>query len=348
MEVLQSVHQDPPAAYAGETAIHSQPRIVPIPGSIRADGDIEWPTLIVAAACYAAYLLATYFAAHTGVWLAILIMALVLAQHSSLQHEVLHGHPFRTQSLNELLVFPAIGLFLPYQRFRDTHLAHHTDTSLTDPYDDPESNFLDPAMWQRLPAPAKAALVFNNTLAGRMLIGPLISLVDFYIKDLRGLSKGHASLWRAYSLHGLGLVVVAAWQMSYSTLPVWAYIVAAYLGISLLKIRTFLEHRAHEVVPGRTVVIEDRGPLSLLFLNNNYHAVHHAYPAIPWYQLPDTFKVWRAEFVQRNCGYYYRSYGEVFRRYFFTPKDCVPHPLWPPIDRARPGGNVATGAKRES
>jgi len=30
-----------------------------------------------------------------------------------------------------------------------------------------------------------------------------------------------------------------------------------------------------------------------------------------------------------NDGYVFRSYGEVFRRYFLRAKDPVPHPLWP-------------------
>ena len=61
-------------------------------------------------------------------------------------------------------------------------------------------------------------------------------------------------------------------------MPVWAYLLAAYLGWSLLKIRTYLEHRAHEAARARTVVIESRGPLALLFLNNNFHVVHHMHP----------------------------------------------------------------------
>jgi fatty acid desaturase len=44
---------------------------------------------------------------------------------------------------------------VPYLRFRDTHLAHHHDPNLTDPYDDPESNFQDPAVWARTPGPAR-------------------------------------------------------------------------------------------------------------------------------------------------------------------------------------------------
>ena len=76
------------------------------------------------------------------------------------------------------------------------------------------------------------------------------------------------------------------WLLAVGAMPVWAYLLAAYLGWSLLKIRTFLEHRAHEAARARTVIIEDRGPLALLFLNNNFHVVHHMHPGVPWYRLP--------------------------------------------------------------
>ena len=78
----------------------------------------------------------------------------------------------------------------------------------------------------------------------------------------------------------------------------------------------------------RSVIIEDRGPLALLFLNNNLHAVHHKHPKVPWYLLPDLYRREAARFTHLNDGYVYRSYGEIFRRYFFQRKDPVPHPLW--------------------
>ena len=37
----------------------------------------------------------------------------------------------------------------------------------------------------------------------------------------------------------------------------------------------------------------------------------------------------RERYLAVNDGYVYRSYGEVFRRYFWRAKDPVPHPLWP-------------------
>ena len=94
------------------------------------------------------------------------------------------------------------------------------------------------------------------------------------------------------------------------------------------RIRTFLEHQAHERAAARSVIIEDRGPLALLFLNNNYHAVHHANPRLAWYRLPAEFARRREEWLRRNGGYAYRSYGEVFRRYLFRRKDPVAHPIW--------------------
>ena len=110
-------------------------------------------------------------------------------------------------------------------------------------------------------------------------------------------------------------------------MPVWAYLSAVYAGLSLIKIRTFLEHQADRRAAGRTVIIEDRGPLSFLFLNNNLHAVHHAYPRIPWYRLPKLYRDNRERFAARNGGYVYRSYAEIFRKYLLRSKDPVAHPL---------------------
>lgn len=290
---------------------------------------VEWITVGLIAACYLAWGAVTAFAGDIGLWLAVPLAALTVTLHSSLQHEVLHGHPLPSRAASVALVFPAPGLFVPYERFRDLHLAHHTDATLTDPYDDPESNFLDPAVWARLPRWRRAVLGFNNTLMGRMLLGPALSLHALYRDDLRAAFAGDRAVIRAYLMHALGLLPVIAWLALAGTMPWWACLVAAYAGFSILKIRTFLEHRAHERASGRSVIIEDRGPLALLFLNNNYHAVHHARPRLAWYELPRHFAERRAHYLERNGGYRYRSYREVFAAHFLRAKDSVVHPLWP-------------------
>lgn len=285
---------------------------------------IEWPTVGLLVLCYAGLGLAL-FAAPT--WLAVLMLGPLIAFHASLTHEVVHGHPFAIQTLNAALVFPATTLVVPYARFRATHLAHHQDEHLTDPYDDPESNYLDPAVWGRLAAPVQKLLRFNNTLGGRLIVGPLIGQIAWMACDWRACRAGDRAVLNGWLAHipALALMLIVIWA---APLPFWAYAIGAYLGLSLLRLRTFLEHRAHESPRARTVVIEDRGPLALLFLNNNFHVVHHMHPNVAWYKLPALYAGNKDHYLRRNDGYRFASYTQVLRQYFWRAKDPVPHPLW--------------------
>ncbi|MBS9716993.1 fatty acid desaturase [Pseudohalocynthiibacter aestuariivivens] len=289
---------------------------------------VEWQTLLLIILCYGLWLLGCTVVASLSLWLSYATLTFALALHSSLQHEVLHGHPLRSRALSEALVFPAIGLFIPYMRFRDLHLAHHQDSILTDPYDDPESNYMDPKVWNYLPRWQQVVLNLNNTLLGRMLIGPIIAQIYFVKGDWRLIRAGDRTALMGWVWHFVGLVPVLFWLFYVAEVPFWLYVLAAYSGLAILKIRTFLEHRAHEHVGGRTVIIEDKGPLALIFLNNNLHVVHHMHPAVPWYKLPQLYAQNKDRYLKRNENYLYRSYGEVFRKHFFRRKDDVPHPFW--------------------
>ncbi len=221
-----------------------------------------------------------------------------------------------------------LTLAIPYNRFRDLHLAHHRDSNLTDPYDDPESNYMDPAVWQALPGWKQALYRVNNTLLGRVILGPALGQACFLRDEWAGALRGDRDILLAWALHLPGVAVVL-WVVAQSPMPIWAYALAAYLGLGLVKIRTFLEHRAHEKSRARTVIVEDRGPLAFLFLNNNLHVVHHMNPKAPWYRLPGLYRERRDQYLAHNEGYAYRSYAQVFREYLLRAKDPVPHPLWP-------------------
>ncbi|MBY4892930.1 fatty acid desaturase [Rhodobacteraceae bacterium N5(2021)] len=285
---------------------------------------IRWPTLALIIACYAVWGGALFLLP----WgLALILLVPVIALQSSLQHEVLHGHPFANRALSEALVMGSLNLAIPYLRFRDTHLAHHRDATLTDPYDDPESNYLDPAVWARLPWAARAVLSINNTLLGRMLVGPLLGQITFMVADAR---QSHApGVAMGWTVHLATLVPIVTLVMASPT-PLWVYLIACYGALAVLKIRTFLEHQAHEKARGRTVIVEDRGPLAFLFLNNNFHVVHHMHPKAPWYRLPGLYAANRARYLQCNDGYRYASYGQIFRQHLLRAKDPVAHPLYPP------------------
>lgn len=294
----------------------------------RGETGIEWPTLALIGLCYGGWAVALFWLSGVSAGAATVVLTLLIALQSSLTHEALHGHPFRHAWLNEALVSLPIGLFIPYGRFRDLHLAHHRDARLTDPYDDPESNYLDPAQWASLPRWQRHLREANNTLLGRIVIGPALGQVAFLRADWALWRAGDQSVLRAWALHLPGVALVLL-LVAWSPLSLGAYLLAAYAGLGILKIRTYLEHRAHEKCRARSVIIEDRGPLAFLFLNNNLHLVHHMHPGVAWYQLPGLYRAGRARYLACNEGYVYRSYGQVFRAHFLRRKDPVAHPIWP-------------------
>lgn len=286
----------------------------------------HWPTFAVLGGCAVLWTLALWLPqGWGGVQWALLVLALTL--HASLSHEILHGILFRSVRANTAVGIFQPGLFVPYLRFRALHLAHHRDAALTDPYDDPESHYLDPAVWARLAPWHRALLRLNNRLLGRMLVGPLIGMQAFVAGDLARIRRGQRDVAWHWLAHLPGVAVTLG-LVHLSSVTLSAYLLACYAALSVLHIRTFLEHRAHEQAAGRSVIIEDRGLLAFLFLNNNYHAVHHAHPQVPWYRLPALYRAGRDRFLRLNRGYVYRSYGAVFARYLWRVKDPVPHPLW--------------------
>lgn len=291
----------------------------------------EWPTFALIGGVYLAFggLVAAASMVQGAGWSALSWLCLVpiVTLHSSLQHELLHGHPFRNPRLNALLAGLPLGLFVPYWRFRALHIAHHDDPRLTDPYEDPESWYLHPRDWRTAGRGRRALLAFNNTLFGRMLVGPAIGMAGFVAAEWHLARKGRGDVMRAWGEHLVlaGVLLGLLRLLPGFSLP--AYLAVCYGAWSLLCVRTFLEHQAEEAVGHRTVIIEDRGPLAFLFLFNSLHAVHHRFPAVPWYRLPGLYRRHCDAFRAENGGYVYRSYLEIACRHAFRAKEPVEHPV---------------------
>ncbi|MCB0059239.1 MAG: fatty acid desaturase, partial [Caldilineaceae bacterium] len=290
--------------------------------------DLEWPTVAMLAACYGLWLVSGLALYPDLPGLALVIMAVAAGLHSSLQHEALHGHPTRSAAINEFLVSLPLGLFYPYRRFKQMHLAHHNDERLTDPFDDPESWYRSAVTWRRLGAPLRLLLTVNNTLAGRLILGPGLMVVAFYAGEIGRLRRGDLGVRRAWLNHLAGLAVLWAIVVGVMGIPPLAYAAVAYASLSIIAIRTYCEHRWESDPDGRTVIIENGGVLGLLFLNNNLHLVHHKRPRAAWYELPALYRADRAGWLRRNGGYVFDGYWQIFRAFAFTAKEPVVHPAW--------------------
>jgi len=290
---------------------------------------VEWPTVALAIVCNAAWFWLALEGQHLqwSIWIA--AASLVTALYWSLVHEIVHGHPTRLPIVNYALVWLPLGWVYSLGRFRDGHLEHHATGALTDPFDDPETWYLAERDWNRAGRIERAMLTFNNTLLGRLVVGPLITFWRMIAGDAAAIVRGGQNGWvvaRDWLLHLPGVIVLAAIVSAWSQVPFWQFAVAAYCGVAIILIRTFLEHQAAENQHERTVIIEDRGLLAFLFLFNNLHVVHHTRPGLAWYRLPGFYKRHREQFIRRNRGYVYPSYWAVFRKHFLTPKEPVAHP----------------------
>lgn len=90
--------------------------------------------------------------------------------------------------------------------------------------------------------------------------------------------------------------------------------------------RSFLEHRAADDPLARSVINEAGLVWRVLFLNLNYHSVHHDLPGVPWYGLRKIYLHNQAEYQRRNAGFVVRGYGEWLRHFFARPVAVNAHP----------------------
>jgi fatty acid desaturase len=287
---------------------------------------IEWPTVALIIACYAVLAGLVWLHASVPWWITLAIGSYAAAFHSSLQHEVLHGHPTRSRLLNEILVFPTPTFWMPFARYRDTHLAHHNDLHLTCPVQDPESYYMLPDDWAHLPGIKRQLYIFNHTLMGRMLIGPAVGIIRFWSAEAKDMFAGNVATIKAWGWFALSAALTVGFVI-WCGMPLWQYYLCiAYPGISLALIRSYCEHQAAEEVDHRTIIVEASPFWSLLFLNNNLHVAHHTRPSLAWYKLPAFYAAEKSHLIAKNNGYLMRGYGEIFRRFFLSPKEPVPHP----------------------
>jgi fatty acid desaturase len=295
-------------------------------GEVARPQGIEWPTVGLVGLVYVVLGLIVWFHAVLPWWAILPLGGYFAAMHVSLQHEALHGHPTRSRPVNELLIFVTPHFWLPYERYRETHLTHHNDANLTDPERDPESYYLLPESWAALPGIKRMLYTVNNTLAGRMLIGPAISVIRFWSADLADVARGDAGKLQGWIMHAIASAVTLGFVW-FCGMPIWQYVLlVAYPGISLSLVRSFCEHQAAEEVDNRTIIVEASPFWSLLFLHNNLHVAHHTRPALAWYRLPAYYRAERERLIAKNHGYTMNGYGEIFRRYFLRPKEPVPYP----------------------
>ncbi|MFC0697453.1 fatty acid desaturase [Paraburkholderia humisilvae] len=287
----------------------------------------EGPTWLLIAAVYTSWFGLALHARQLGLPLTTVLLTVATTWYTSLQHELVHGHPTRSPAVNALFGIAPLSVWFPYALYRAEHLRHHDDERLTSA-DDPESYFLSWRRWRATSAPMHALLTFRNTFVGRVAIGPAFTIAAVLTQACRKVAAGdlrEAGMWVAH----LGLLaLLLVWlERECGIGPLRFLAGVAYPALSLGAVRSFREHRPAAQVAERSVINESGWFWRLLFLNNNYHLVHHDLPGVPWFALRRVYLERRARYCERSGHFVVAGYRRWFAEFAFRCAEPVRHPL---------------------
>jgi fatty acid desaturase len=289
---------------------------------------IDWATVFLAIFIYSGWLTVTWFYQSLPVLVFLLLVVPLTTWQTSLQHEVLHGHPTRWRRINRLFAMAPLIIWLPYERYRQTHLTHHIDERLTDPIDDPESYYVTREAFGLLSRAARLIVWAQTTLAGRLLFGPFWSGGNFLADEARRVVRNEGNARAVWFEHAVWCIPVLVWLFMVCGIPVWLYLLFVMVpATSLMMVRSFAEHRGVTDQQERTAIVENSWILGPIFLFNNLHVVHHEAPLMPWYKLPGWYRANREAVLRSNGGLVYNTYFDVARRFLLRPHDTPTHPL---------------------
>jgi fatty acid desaturase len=288
----------------------------------------EIPSVFMASAVYGAWFLLIWFHAFVPWWLMIPIGGYIIAWQFSFQHEAIHALRRWPKWLRYAICMPPLGLWFPFPAYRRSHSIHHVNMNITVPGKDPETYYVPKDAWQKLSAVSRGVYLFNQTLVGRLAIGPLIRLYKLARREvMRLVNRDYVNvsswLWHVPLVAALMYFVTEIAGMAW-----WEYVcLIAYPGFSVGLLRAFYEHRWGERPKQRTAILEASWPMAMLFLWNNLHAVHHLHPTMPWYEIPGYYRQNRDRILKHNGHFLIAGgYLEEVRRWLVKPVFRPIHP----------------------
>jgi fatty acid desaturase len=287
----------------------------------------DGPTVLLAVAIYASWVLLLAFHQDLPWWALALAAGYVVQWQFSLQHEAIHSMRGLPKWLRRALVYPPIGGWFPFELYRRSHSQHHRNLHLTYPGEDTESFYHREADWSGYGRVWRGLMIANQTLLGRMFLGPFLRVPRLYQREFGKIAAGDFSNLGIWVRHVLAVGLILLLVVGVFHMAPWEYLVYfVYGGLVFGMMRSFTEHRWGERPGERTAVVESNWVFGLLFLWNNLHAVHHVYPALAWHKIPRVWREQRERILAHNGGFVFRGYGEIARRWLATPNFVPVHP----------------------
>jgi fatty acid desaturase len=227
-------------------------------------------------------------------------------------HESIHGTAFRSAWLARLVAtVSGFLVFIPPVWSRYFHFAHHRHTH--DPDNDPELMSPKPETVGQYALYLSGA-PFWGSMAKTIVSNALGIADDVYVPQ-----KGKAKVGLEARLTLLALLLVVVGSVAFSsTVLLWTWIVPVLIGQPFLRAYLLAEHARCPHVANMLENTRTTFTIALvraIAWNMPYHAEHHAYPAVPFHQLPRFHEIVRAHLKTTERGYlrFHRRFTEELR-----------------------------------
>jgi fatty acid desaturase len=240
---------------------------------------VAWPTIILAIVSAAVWTGSFVFGTTKTLPIAVCVFFAFVAIFASFTpfHDAVHKSVSRTGWINEVIGRVLSVLWLvPFPVMRFVHIEHHRNTN--DREKDPDywsgsgSRVFLPFRW--LTQDLHYCAFYFKGIGRR----PAAEVFEFVLTNVLFLSIFGAFIWFGY------------WKeiLLFGLLP--NRLAVSFLAYSF----DYLPHNPHQITsdenPFEATKIRPVGLLTPLLLYQNYHLIHHLYPAIPFYKYA---KVWR-------------------------------------------------------
>jgi fatty acid desaturase len=266
----------------------------------------EWLLIFIAIFIHQSY---TNIFVYFFVWI---IIASRLYAFYSLIHEAIHYCIFRNKALNDFIaqLFLGLPLLLSVKQMRKTHLTHHKYLQ-TDK--DPEMQHL---LYKEFHFPATKSQLL------RLFFLDITGVNFIYYKFLKILHLFNSSKRSKLDLTDLFLIFtyfVIAFLLGFGKelLLYWLIPYATFYQL-LNRIRLSTEHfnlKENSPFKTRSVIPDFLESFFLTPYNLGYHAEHHLFPGVPFYNLPILHHKLMNQTYYSSNAVVYKSYSNVLKEF---------------------------------
>jgi len=234
-------------------------------------------------------------------WQAVLVLhGMMLVFLFTLLHETVHNTVFKTDVLNTAAGWLcAVIIALPPNWFKYFHLAHHRHTH--NPEKDPELEGRKPETILEFVVAVSGVPVWIYHIKTIMINA--ISNIQYDYVPVNGEGKIKREAIIMIVIYCLVLVLSVVFK---STFLFWVWLLPMVLGQPFLRLYLMAEHGRCPHVANmleNTRTTYTNSFVLWLAWNMPYHTEHHAYPSVPFHQLPNFHKVAKEHLKVTENGY---------------------------------------------